>query len=114
MDDVSQIEVKPLNKAKVKLFLRVTLILFLVTLFEFAIAFTVLHDYKWLRIVVFVVLTIVKAYYIVSEFMHLGHERKSLKLSILLPLLFVVFLSNSFIRSASEFGKGLFQRPVAG
>ena len=27
-----------------------------------------------------------------SEFMHLGHERGSLKMSVLLPLLFVVFL----------------------
>ena len=42
-------------------------------------------------IVVFIALTIVKAYYIVSEFMHLGHEKKSLKMSIVLPMLFVVF-----------------------
>ena len=43
------------------------------------------------RVVVFIALTIVKAYYIVSEFMHLGHEKKSLKMSIVLPMLFVVF-----------------------
>ena len=34
----------------------------------------------------FIILTIVKAYYIVYAFMHLGHERKNLKLSILLPV----------------------------
>jgi cytochrome c oxidase subunit IV len=34
----------------------------------------------------FIVLTIVKAYYIVFAFMHLGHERKNLKWSILLPV----------------------------
>jgi len=41
---------------------------------------------------VFIILTIVKAFYIVAEFMHLGHEKKSLKLSILLPIIFIVFL----------------------
>ena len=34
----------------------------------------------------FIILTIVKAYYIVYAFMHLGHERNNLKLSILLPV----------------------------
>ena len=92
MDQSSQVEVKPLNKEKVKLFLRVMWILAAITGFEFLIAFTVPHEYKWLRIVVFVVLTIFKAYYIVSEFMHLGNERRSLKMIIVLPMLFVVFL----------------------
>ena len=92
MEQTTQVEVKPVNKDKVKLFVRVTLYLFVITLFEFAIAFTVPHEYKWLRIVVFIALTIVKAYYIIAEFMHLGHEKKSLKMSILLPILFIVFL----------------------
>ena len=86
------INVKPINKNKVKLFLQVTLYLFIITVFEFAIAFTVPHEYKWVRIFIFIALTIVKAYYIMSEFMHLGHERGSLKMSVLLPLLVVVFL----------------------
>lgn len=85
------IAVKPVNKSKVKLFLRVTLILFVITLIEYGIAFTIPHDYKWLRIVLFISLTIVKAFYIVSEFMHLGHENKPLRLSIVLPLAFLVF-----------------------
>ena len=34
----------------------------------------------------FIILTIVKAYYIVGTFMHLGHETKSLKLSIVAPM----------------------------
>jgi cytochrome c oxidase subunit IV len=92
MEQVSSVEVKPVNKEKIRHFFKVTLYLFVITVFEFAIAFTVPHDYKWLRIIVFIMLTIVKAYYIMAEFMHLGHERKSLKMTILLPLLFVVFL----------------------
>ena len=34
---------------------------------------------------VFIILTIIKAAYIVMEFMHLGHEVKGLKWTILLP-----------------------------
>ena len=39
---------------------------------------------------VFIVLTLVKAAYIVLSFMHLGHERKSLKWTILLPAFILV------------------------
>ncbi|GAB4250942.1 MAG: hypothetical protein Tsb0034_30000 [Ekhidna sp.] len=88
----SQVEVKPVDKKKIKHFLKVMWYLAIITAIEFAIAFTIPHDQKWLRIVIFIALTIVKAYYIVSEFMHLGHEKKSLKMSIVLPMLFVVFL----------------------
>jgi cytochrome c oxidase subunit IV len=88
----AEIEIKPVNKEKINLFLKVTLYLFIITVFEFAIAFTVPHEYKYVRILVFVALTIVKAYYIISEFMHLGHEKGALKMSILLPMLFVAFL----------------------
>lgn len=87
-----QIEVKPVNKAKIKNFLKVMWYLAAITAIEFAIAFTVPMEQKWTRIVVFIALTIVKAYYIVAEFMHLGHEKKSLRMSIVLPMLFVVFL----------------------
>lgn len=39
---------------------------------------------------VFIVLTLIKAGYIVLSFMHLGHERKSLKWTILLPAFILV------------------------
>ena len=51
----------------------------------------------------FIILTIVKAYYIVYAFMHLGSERKNLKMSILLPvwilipyLLFILLSESTF------------------
>ncbi len=90
--DNPQVEVQPLNREKVRHFIKVMIYLAIITALEFLIAFTVPHDYKWVRIVIFVVMTIVKAYYIVAEFMHLGHEKRSLKMSIVLPMLFVVFL----------------------
>lgn len=90
--DNPQVEVQPIDRSKVRNFIRVMIILAIITGFEFLIAFTVPHEYKWLRVVVFIVMTIWKAYYIVAEFMHLGHEKKSLRMSIVLPMLFVVFL----------------------
>ena len=51
----------------------------------------------------FIVLTIVKAYYIVGTFMHLGHETQSLQISIIAPmwilipyLLFILLTEASF------------------
>ena len=40
--------------------------------------------------VIFIVLTIIKAAYIVMEFMHLGHEVKGLKWTILLPAIVLI------------------------
>lgn len=87
-----QIEVKPVNKDKVKHFIKVMLYLAGITAIEFLIAFTAPESWKWVKVVVFILLTVFKAYYIVSEFMHLGHEKKSLRMSIVLPMMFVLFL----------------------
>lgn len=83
-------QVKPVDKAKVRHIIKVMLILAFVTGIEFLLAFTMPRGV--LLTSLFVILTIVKAFYIVSEFMHLGHEEKSLKWSIILPLVFVVWL----------------------
>ena len=45
-----------------------------------------------LRTSIFIALTVVKAFYIVSEFMHLKYEVKVLIWSILIPMIFVVWL----------------------
>ena len=44
------------------------------------------------RTSIFVGMTLVKAFYIVGEFMHLKHEVKSLIWAISLPVLFIVWL----------------------
>lgn len=38
----------------------------------------------------YLILTVIKARMIVLEFMHLGHERKSMKLTILVPYIFFI------------------------
>lgn len=85
-----QIEAKPVDKSKINKIWRVAGILGAITTAEFIIAFTIAAGTA--KTFLFIALTIWKAFYIVSEFMHLGHERKSLKMSILLPMLFVIFL----------------------
>ena len=64
-------------------------ILLAVTALEFVIAFTA--ESKMFRISTFLLLTIVKAFFIVGEFMHLKHEVKALIWSILIPTIFVVW-----------------------
>lgn len=82
--------VQPVDTAKVKHLVKIALYLFLVTVVEFIIAFTL--GAGGLRTSLFVIMTIVKAFYIVSEFMHLGHEVKGLRWSIIFPLILVVWL----------------------
>jgi len=38
----------------------------------------------------FIIMTVVKAFYIVYEFMHLGHEKKSLRRYIIIPYVFFI------------------------
>lgn len=90
MENHVAVEAKPVDKKKIAKIWKVAGILAALTTVEFIIAFTI--GAGMARNFLFIALTIWKAFYIVSEFMHLGHEKKSLKMSILLPLLFVIFL----------------------
>lgn len=68
-------------------------ILLVATTLEFIVAFLMISpDMKILRISIFLGLTIVKAFYIVGEFMHLKHEVKTLIWSVIIPTLFIVWL----------------------
>lgn len=78
------------QSSQVKNIWKVFFILSAVTVFEFFIAFVLAPSY--FKTSIFVGLTIVKAAYIVGEFMHLKHEAKSLFWAILLPVIFVVWL----------------------
>ncbi|MBM3177835.1 MAG: cytochrome C oxidase subunit IV family protein [Bacteroidetes bacterium] len=84
-----QITVLPPDKEKIKKLWRVALIMAIVTGIEFIFAFTL--EAGHLKTSIFVALTIVKAGYIVGEFMHLRHEVKVLYYSILIPMVFVVW-----------------------
>ena len=82
--------VAPPDKEKIRRIWRTALFLAVVTGFEFVFAFTM--EASSLRTSIFVGLTLVKAFYIVSEFMHLKYEVKVLIWSILIPTIFIVWL----------------------
>lgn len=80
-------------------------ILLVLTAVEFAIAFGLDTDqFKYTKISIFVIMTIVKAYYIVGIFMHLKGEVLSLKWIIVLPALFVVWLLVALIVEGGYIG----------
>lgn len=89
-EETTTVQITPPNKEKINHIWKVAGILAAITTAEFIIAFTLAAG--MLKLVIFVGLTIVKAAYIVGEFMHLKHESKTLMWSILLPMLFVVWL----------------------
>ena len=77
-------------------------ILSALTAFEFLIAFT-LHN-KDLRLLIFASMTIVKAFYIIGEFMHLKDEVKSMIWMIILPCMFVVWFLGAMIWEGGSVG----------
>lgn len=94
-EEHAQVTVIPPNKEKIKKLWTVAGILGIVTAVEFVIAFTMAHGP--LKTSIFIGLTIVKAAYIVGEFMHLRYEVKVLFWSILIPMIFVVWMLVAFV-----------------
>ncbi len=93
----TEVEVIPADRNKILKIWKVAGILAFITAIEFAFAFGLDHTFKYTKIFIFIALTVVKAFFIVSEFMHLGHERKSLVYSVILPLLFLVWAITAFL-----------------
>jgi cytochrome c oxidase subunit IV len=97
-----QVNVLPPDREKIAKLWKVAGILGIVTAVEFVIAFTMHHGP--LKTSIFIGLTIVKAAYIVGEFMHLRYEVKLLFWSILIPLIFVVWMLVAFIYEGLAIG----------
>lgn len=90
-----QVTVLPPDKAKIKKLWTVALILGVITAIEFAVAFSLPPGVA--KTSIFVIMTIVKAAYIVGEFMHLKYEAKVLFWSILIPIVFIVWMLVAFV-----------------
>lgn len=78
------------DPGNVKVIWRTFWILLFVTMGEVGIAFTSIS--RDILLVVFIALTIVKAYFIIAYFMHLKHEKVAFKYSILLPFFLILYL----------------------
>lgn len=101
---VASSEEKVIPQANTGHIWRVFWILLVITTFELIVGMFIAphhHDLKTTFAVMYIVLTLVKAYYIVAEFMHLGHETKALIWSVLLPLLFLIWFIISMFYEGS-------------
>ena len=67
-------------------------VLLALTVVDIALYFALLSSHSIYKNILFVFLGLVKAFYIVSVFMHMKFERKFLVYMIVLPMLFVSFL----------------------
>lgn len=99
-------QVQPANKEHIKKIWVTAALLAGVTAIEFIIAF--IMGPSALKTGIFIGLTIVKAFYIVMEFMHLKYEVKSLVWSIVLPMIFVVWLILALLLEGGEILDGRF------
>lgn len=106
MENIQALEANPSFKEErekdpvVKSLMRVFWILLIVTIVEVALAFVHYFTHFPPRIllnVIFIGLTIVKAFYIIGEFMHLRHEIKTLILMFLVPLIFLFWAITALI-----------------
>ena len=102
MEDINKkgLEVIPRDPAKIKKIWMTALILLVITSVEFVLAFTM--ERGLLLYILFIVLTIVKAKYIMMEFMHLGDEVKPLFYSIIIPLIFLIWLIIALFREGAD------------
>lgn len=92
-----------------KKILKVTLLLTLITAVEVAIGIVVNRmenpDIWGMIKAAYIILTIAKAGYIVAIFMHLGDERKALRMTILVPYaIFILYLIFIAITEGTEVG----------
>lgn len=83
-------EVGEIPPANTGLIWRTFVILSVITAFEFTLAYFMKPG--GFRTSIFVLMTLVKAFYIVGEFMHLKHEVKSLIWAIVIPIVFIIWL----------------------
>ena len=82
--------------------LKTIIILSIVTVVEVSIAIsydafaTDNGSYKWFINLLMAIFSVVKVIYIMGIFMHLGHEKKWFKMTVLLPFLFLIWAIIAF------------------
>src|SRR5437763_5416738 len=85
-----------------KMIWKVFWILLAVTVFEVSISFTSVP--KAILLWTFIVLTLVKAYFIVGYFMHMKFEKIPMQWSILLPFLLIIYLIFILVYEGTKLG----------
>lgn len=88
-------------------------ILLYITLFELVLAIGYysmesslgnnIHLVKYILNGVFIILTLAKAFFIVAEFMHLGHELRNLIMTIAIPALLFLWFIGAFLWDGNSY-----------
>jgi cytochrome c oxidase subunit IV len=99
-ENKSTLVVEKRDEQKIKKIWKTAFILLAITVVEFIMAFTI--DRGLILYFLFIALTIWKAKYIMMEFMHLGDEVKPLFYSIIVPLIFLVWLVIALVKEGSD------------
>lgn len=94
-------------KSQVSAVWRATIILSIVTIVEVAAALVYMNAYpngefRMLLNSFFIVMSLAKAYFIVGEFMHVRYETRALTLTILVPLVFLIWFIIAFLWEGAE------------
>ncbi len=106
MAHTSHIHTGEIAKPNTAAIWRTFYILLAITALEFIVALAIPETIisHGIKVAIYIFLTVVKAGYIVGEFMHLGHEAKFLLWAIITPMLFIVWLLAAIIwESGSSF-----------
>lgn len=81
-------------------------ILLIITCFELIIGMFIAPHFHSLRImfnILYIGLTVTKAFYIVAEFMHLRHELKNLIMTIIVPLFLFIWFITAFLWDGNSY-----------
>ncbi len=81
-------------------------ILTVITFVELAVGMFIAPHYPGLKImfnILYLICTLAKAFYIVAEFMHLGHEVKNLIMTIIFPLTLFIWFIIAFLWEGSSY-----------
>jgi hypothetical protein len=106
------VEVHHDSKETVRKIIRTTVVLSVITIIELALGYTIffLHkspDFNHALVLaikgVIVILSLAKAFYIVSVFMHLGDEIRNMIMTIVVPLLLFLWFIGAFLWDGSSY-----------
>ncbi len=87
---------------------KIFFVLVVITAIEFVITFALeAQHFRTMRNSILIGLTILKAFFIVGEFMHLKHETKGLIWMVLVPTILLVWLLVALITEGSAIGEVL-------
>lgn len=88
---------------RILLYITVVELILAIAYYKFGEGSSSAHLIKHLLNGVFIVLTLAKAFFIVAEFMHLGHELRNLILTIAIPAMLFLWFIGAFLWDGSSY-----------